>query len=157
MSSVINSGIRMRTAVAAAACIGFATTGGAIAGDDPAVWQDHAAIRAAVARAVQADLARGDARIAVTVDEIDERLHLTRCEQPLTVGIPPGRRSSTRVAAEVRCPGPRAWKLYVPVRVVVHQHVVVAARALGRGSVLADGDILLAERETNALPYGYLL
>jgi flagella basal body P-ring formation protein FlgA len=60
------------------------------------------------------------------------------------------------VTAEVRCAGPKAWKIHVSARLVVYQEVVVVARSLQRGSVLTASDILLAEIDTSSLPYGYL-
>lgn len=119
--------------------------------------QDHESVRAAVAGAVEADLSQDGARVVVEADQIDHRLRLVRCESPLAVSIPAGRRSSRRVTAEVRCLGPRSWQIYVPARVVVYQDVVVAARAMSRGSVLAEGDVKLAEQDTSTLPYGFIL
>lgn len=119
--------------------------------------QDHGSIRAAVVAAVQAELGQPGARVVAEADEIDRRLRLARCETPLAVTLPPGRRASRRVTAEVQCQGGRAWKIFVPARVTVYQRVVVAARALARGSVLAESDIKMAEQDTSSLPYGYLL
>lgn len=119
--------------------------------------QEHADIRAAVVQAVEARLASTAERLTVEADEIDSRLRLARCDVPLSVKVPPARGSSGRITAEVRCAGPTSWKIYVPARVVVYQSVVVAARPLQRGSVLAQGDVLLAEQDTSSLPYGYLL
>ncbi|MGI9343805.1 MAG: flagellar basal body P-ring formation chaperone FlgA [Gammaproteobacteria bacterium] len=126
----------------------------------PASAQDlhsHAAIRAAVTGAVRAELTQNGARVTVEADEIDARLRLAHCDSPLAVKIPPARRGNTRVTAEVRCAGSNPWKVHVPARVVVYQQVVVAARSMARGSVLAAGDIELAEQDTSSLPAGFLL
>ncbi|MFW2405470.1 MAG: flagellar basal body P-ring formation chaperone FlgA [Gammaproteobacteria bacterium] len=119
--------------------------------------QPHADIRAAVVEAVEARLADRAGRLTVEADEIDSRLRLSRCDVPLNVRVPQARGSSGRVTTEVHCAGPKTWKIYVPARVVVYQSVVVAARSLQRGSVLAPGDVLLAERDTSSLPYGYVV
>ena len=119
-------------------------------------WQDHELIRAAAVQAIRAQLASRNSRLEVKADRLDARLHLVRCESPLAVTVPQGRRSTSRVTAEVRCVGPNAWKIHVPARLVVYQNVVVAARSLQRGSVLTESDILMAETDTSSLPYGYL-
>lgn len=120
-------------------------------------WQDHEVIRAVAVQAIRAELAPRNSRLEVKADRLDARLRLVRCESQLVVTVPQGRRSTSRVTAEVRCAGPKAWKIYVPARLVVYQKVVVAARSLQRGSVLTESDILLAEVDTSSLPYGYLM
>lgn len=123
----------------------------------PGDLQPHADIRAAVVEAVEARLAGRADRLTVEADEIDSRLRLSRCDVPLAVRVPQGRGTSGRVTTEVHCAGPQPWKIYVPARVAVYQSVVVAARSLQRGSVLAPGDVLLAEQDTSNLPYGYVV
>ncbi|NND36797.1 MAG: flagellar basal body P-ring formation protein FlgA [Gammaproteobacteria bacterium] len=123
----------------------------------PGDLQPHDDIQAAVVEAVEARLASRADRLTVEADEIDSRLRLSRCDVPLSVRVPQGRGSSGRVTTEVRCAGPTQWKIYVPARVVVYQSVVVAARSLQRGSVLAPDDVILAEQDTSSLPYGYVV
>ena len=149
--------IRGASAALVVTCLVAIAAGRAAYAEAQGELQEHADIQAAVVQAVEARLAAKAARLTVEADEIDSRLRLARCDVPLTVKVPHARGASSRVTAEVRCAGPKPWKIYVPARVVVYQSVVVAARPLQRGSVLAEGDVLLAEQDTSSLPYGYLL
>ncbi len=119
-------------------------------------WQSPASIRAAAAEAARAQWGADGARVDAVADELDPRVRLADCGGPLAVKLPFAKQRSTRITAEVRCPGPREWKIYVPVRLAVYRPVVVAARALPRDSLLTADDISLAERDLGRLDYGYL-
>jgi len=117
----------------------------------------HEDIRAAAEAEARAARLPADGRFDVVADELDSRVRLNPCDQPLATSIPYGNKRSSRLTVEVRCAAPKPWKLYVPVHLTVFQDVVVAARPLARGAILAPGDIILAERDTSALARGYLL
>ena len=122
-----------------------------------AVVHDHADIRAAAETRARADGLTPGGRIEVVANQIDARVRLAQCAQPLKTSIPYGKKSAARVTVEVRCEGPKPWKLYVPVRRVIFQEVIVAARPLTRGSILTPDDIILTEYDTSRLPKGYIL
>ncbi len=117
------------------------------------VWQDHAAIREAAEAAAQKAVP-GPA--AVVADSPDPRLRLPECPEPLTATVPANGVRSARFTAEVRCDGSSPWRLYLPVRVTSIRPVVVASRALARDTVLAPGDVRLAESAPGSLPAGAL-
>lgn len=119
--------------------------------------QLHDTIRAAAEAEVRTARRPGDGRFDIVADNLDSRVRLSRCSQPLTTSIPYGAKRSSRLTVEVRCSAPKPWKIYVPVRLTVFQNVVVAARPLTRGAILAPDDIILAERETTSMARGYLL
>jgi flagella basal body P-ring formation protein FlgA len=86
---------------------------------------------------------------------IDERLKLKRCERPLETEVTrPIQRGNGMVA--VRCDGPTAWRLFVPVRATDPVTVVVAARTLKPGEVLAPADVAVEQRPSAALPYDFV-
>ena len=124
--------------------------------DKDSQWQSHASIQKAAEQAVHAELGDGG-RIQAKAGELDHRLRLNPCEAALagevTGGNPRGRK---RVSVLVKCPSPRPWKIHVAVQLTVFEPVVVAARPLTRGQTLKEGDIILTERETGQLEYGYL-
>jgi len=124
----------------------------ATAGSGPG-WQDHAAIREAAEAAARQALP-GPA--AVVADRPDPRLRLAACTQPLSASVPANGVRSARFTAEVRCDGSQPWRLYLPVRVTSTRPVVVASRALPRDTVLASGDVRLAEAPAGTLPAGAL-
>ncbi len=120
-------------------------------------WHDHADIRTAAEARARTAVTTADGRIDVVANPIDARVRLEACERPLTTSIPYGNKQSPRVTVEVRCPGAKPWKLYVPVRTAVFRQVVIASRPLTRGSILTPDDIILAEFDTGLLPRGYIV
>lgn len=118
--------------------------------DDDARWQPPATI-AEAARAAAAATGTGE----VEASAIDERLKLTRCTVPLDAKV---ERPLTRGAGTVAvsCAAPRAWRLFVPVRMTNDVDAVVLARNVQPGEVLTAADITVARRSSAALPYDYL-
>jgi flagella basal body P-ring formation protein FlgA len=141
--------VSFRLVLALGLCLGAAW------GAEP--LHDHALIT--VAAEAQAREAHGIAggRVDVVANELDARLRLRACDAPLATSIPYGNKRSSRVTVEVRCSGPKPWKIYVPVRTAVFRDVLVASRPLTRGSILAPGDIMLAEFDTSRLARGFVL
>jgi flagella basal body P-ring formation protein FlgA len=120
-----------------------------------AAWQDTAAIRAAAEATARQPFDAMGGDISVAADALDPRLLLPACDQPLAGDLPPTGQETSRVTVEVRCPGSRPWRLFVPVRVTVRKDILVAAVPLERGKLLAAGDVILAQREVGASPGGY--
>lgn len=116
-------------------------------------WQSHAAIREAAETAARKALP-GPA--AVVADRPDPRVRLAQCSQPLGASVPANGVRSARFTAEVRCDGSQPWRLYLPVRVTSTRPVVVATRALARDTVLASGDVRLADSPAGSVPAGAL-
>jgi flagella basal body P-ring formation protein FlgA len=118
-------------------------------------WQDLDAIRAAAEHAVAAGGAQNGASVRAHAQALDPRLRLPACTRELAAHLP--RKSATpRPAVEVRCEGPAPWKVYVAVNRAETRRVLVAARTLARGKVLAFDDIALADREIDTPGQSYL-
>ena len=120
-------------------------------------WHPHEAIQAAAAAQARLKWSVSGGRVDAVADTLDARVRLARCETPLQASVPFDSRRTNRVTVEVRCAGPRPWKIFVPVRLAVFQPVLVAARALPRDSYLAAEDIEIREADTGRLDYGYLV
>jgi len=118
---------------------------------------DHADIRRAAEQAVAAHLRSPGGRVRAKATEINSRLRLAACSEPLAARLPFDAGRKTRITAEVRCDGNQPWKLYVPVRVEIWEQVLVAAGPLQRGQLLGPDDVRLAERTMAAQTRGYLL
>jgi len=118
---------------------------------------DHADIRRAAEAAVEKQMGTARGRVEAVARDIDSRLKLTLCNVPLEATLPYATSRKTRVTAEVRCPGSRPWKLYVPVRLQVWQQVLVASGPLPRGKLLEAGDMILAERTVTQQTRGFVL
>ena len=119
-------------------------------------WHDHADI----ARTAEASAARRlppvSGRRELKAGRIDSRLRLPRCGQALTGDVPKGLARARRVTVAVRCPGPQAWRLHVPVSIAEVAPVVVSVAALQRGDTLKPSDFALEERDIGLLRQGYL-
>ncbi len=92
----------------------------------------------------------------IEVGALDPRLRLPLCVEPLEAWFPAGARAQGNVTVGVRCKVGAAWSIYVPAKVQVFDRVVVSARPLSRGNVLAAGDVELTEMEVTSLAGGYL-
>ncbi|HQU15112.1 MAG: flagellar basal body P-ring formation chaperone FlgA [Gammaproteobacteria bacterium] len=119
--------------------------------------QSTASIRDAAARFLRAQHARSTVgELQVKVDALDPRLRLPKCPVALQTFLPPGGRALGNTAVGIRCTGAHPWTLYVPAQVALYGKVLVAARALTRGTTLTSDDFRLARRDLNGLAYGYL-
>lgn len=118
---------------------------------------DHADIQRAAEKAVAAHLKSPGGRVRAVATEINSRLRLAPCSEPLRARLPYETGRKSRITAEVRCDGKEAWKLFVPVRVEIWEQVLVAAGPLQRGQLLGSGDVRLAERTMASQTRGFLL
>ena len=116
--------------------------------------QSLAGIRAAVQGFLEEQTA-GTERAEVSVGRLDSRLRLADCPSPLQTSLPTGSRLPGRVTVLVRCEGPKPWTLYVQGKVEVFEEVLVAARPLARGRLLAAGDLKRDSRPVSRLSSGY--
>lgn len=135
------------------ALAGFAVFG-LEAGAD--TWQDLASIGTSAEQVVAARYTDPAEHVEVSAAPVDPRLRLPACGQPLQAAVPDAAGEASRFSVEVRCDGPRSWRLRVPVEVTVRRALVVTAVPLERGKVLAAGDVILADRVVAAVPGGYL-
>jgi len=122
-----------------------------------AVGHDHADIKRAAEAAALARLDTPNSRTKAVASDIDSRLALAACDAPLQAELPYDTGRKSRVTTEVRCPGSRPWKIYVPVSLQVWQPVLVATGPLQRGKLLEPGDMVLAERTLSAQTRGFML
>lgn len=109
-------------------------------------------------RAVAHDYAQQFAGAGTQIETtaLDQRLRLPACAQSPTAFMPQGNNGRGAITVGVRCDGPVAWSLYVPVRISQTLQVLVLTRSLGRGEVITADMLSLQSRDTAALPYGYL-
>lgn len=76
---------------------------------------------------------------------ISPQTRVAACRQPLTA-VPANART-----VEVRCGAPKAWRIFVPVRVVQVRPVVVLSRAARAGVPLAADQLAVQERDMAAV------
>lgn len=99
------------------------------------------------------DLSR---RVEIQLGNLDSRLQIPVCEQPLQAQINQNQRPIGRVNVKVDCAGSAPWTRYVPVTVRVFEHVLTSARPLARGEVLSQNDVLMTEIDVSTLRSTYL-
>lgn len=129
--------------------IGLALCGPAFAA--PPVAPDGEALRRAVGDFLQQQTAGLPGQASFEVGQVDTRLALEHCAAH-EVFLPPGVRAWGRVQVGVRCVAGGSWTVYLPARIQVRGDYLVAARALGRGQILAEGDYGFMRGELTELP-----
>lgn len=87
--------------------------------------------------------------------QLDRRLRLSRCDQPLDTFSAAGSNSGGNTSVGVRCPDSPGWTLYVPVRVEMRREVIALRHAMGRDSVLHDDDLKTIEVDVSRHARGY--
>jgi flagella basal body P-ring formation protein FlgA len=119
-------------------------------------WQDNDDIRAAAESFLRDRVGRRAGRTTVEAGALDPRHRLPLCGQPLRAFMRRGVEIGPRTVVGVSCEGAKSWTLYVPVNVFVTTDVLVAARSLPRGHLLAAGDLSRDERDVSRMHSGYL-
>ena len=87
---------------------------------------------------------------------IPPHIQLPQCTSAVNPSVSPAPHMNDRVVVELRCQGPPAWHLYVPVRIIGTASVAVAAHAIVAGSVLTANDLRIEQHDMTELPPGFL-
>jgi len=88
--------------------------------------------------------------------KLDSRLNLNQCSSPLEVYLPVGSRDLGRLTVGVKCTDSRPWSLHVPVTITIFKNIIVTARSLSRGELLAESDFKRVKYDMSQLPAGYI-
>lgn len=119
-------------------------------------WHSNDDITRVAEEFVTSQVGKSDSRVTPQAGHLDARLKLPLCELPLEAFLRPGTRMSSRTAIGVRCNGSRPWKVYVPVDVVVTEHVLVTKKTLPRDHMLTADDVVAEARNVSRLIGGYI-
>ena len=113
-------------------------------------------IRATVLNFLMSNVdAKAQADVQYTIGNLDSRLKLNSCSQPLQAFLPPSADLNGKTTVGVRCTANRPWTVYVPVEVTVFHAVLVAQKPLLRGHVLERGDLSQEKINVNQTSSGY--
>ncbi|WP_455234529.1 flagellar basal body P-ring formation chaperone FlgA [Thiogranum longum] len=127
-----------------------------LAGEAATQWQAHAAIRGTAQSFLDAFASsQHEGRTEVRLGQLDPRLRLKSCSQPLEGFMPPGGRVIGNTTVGVRCSDEGGWNIYVSARINVFGPVLITRQPIARGSSIQDRDLELVERNLANLPYGY--
>ena len=121
----------------------------------PADLQDVTQLETAARTAAAQELAPLTDRERFLVGPLQPQLRLPRCGTPVRPVIGAAHHMKDRVTVELRCAGPTAWHLYVPIRVVGTTTAAVTVHAIVTGSVLKATDLRVEQHDISELPQGY--
>ncbi len=103
-------------------------------------------IRDAVKVFVESEQSATD-EVSVLVKQLDQRLRLAYCIEPLATTWSPGSRSLGRVTVQVACSAPRPWRVHVQAVVTMMGTVWTLSRGVSRGDILSR-DLLMQQEVT---------
>lgn len=95
--------------------------------------------------------------VKLRVSQLDQRLKLTRCEGKIRFELIQAAHQSRNLTVKTNCEGEKRWSIYVPLTIEIYDNVVVAARNLGRGSIIGEDDLRYLRVDTSSLPPGYVV
>ncbi len=119
--------------------------------------QSHASIEKAVFQHINEQLSSDglDIDIEIELNQIDKRLRLQQCDQPLATTVRGAGKLRGRIAVAVKCSSPKPWKFYLGATVRQFGKIIVAKQGIPRGTVLSRNDIHLKYTELTQLRQGY--
>jgi len=92
----------------------------------------------------------------ITTAQIDPRLQLPACDQPLDIFPQSGAIKTGRNTLGIRCTGSNNWTIYSSVVVRSFEAVLVLTKPLARHEVIGPDYLTLETRDTSTLQQGYL-
>src|SRR3954466_9798070 len=115
------------------------------AGADDASALDASLVDQVRALALGKAAESGNARIEVSIGQLDPRLRLAPC-QSIEPYLPSGVRLWGKARIGLRCKvGPTPWNVYLPITVKVFGRALVVPAGAAAGTVLAEADLVEAE------------
>ncbi len=88
--------------------------------------------------------------------QIDPRLQLPACEQPLALFSQSGEIKPGHNTVGIRCNASKAWTIYSTVAVKSFKDVLVLAKPLRRNDLIRPDHLTIETRDTGTLQQGYL-
>lgn len=92
-------------------------------------------------------------KVGITVGALDPRTQLPPCSA-MEAYTPQGARMMGKTFVGVRCLGPNAWNVLVPVQISVTGNYVTTTRSLVAGQVLQAGDLAILTGDLASQPTG---
>jgi len=91
---------------------------------------------------------------SIKPNNLDNRLRLTRCSEPLSAEVTSRYMRGGRLTVDVACNGAQPWSIYVPVTITSEIQVLTLVQALPRDAVITEGDVdvVTLRRRPTGLP-----
>ncbi|MEL6302966.1 MAG: flagellar basal body P-ring formation chaperone FlgA [Pseudomonadota bacterium] len=117
-------------------------------------WHPVEEIARAAERRIAADRGLGTSGSSAKADRLDSNLRVRRCDEPLVTRYP-GPTDGPRVTVGVSCRGNQQWQVYVSVRTIAWQPIVVLSGHFSRGHRLTAADLRLRRVDISTMSLGY--
>jgi len=144
-----SSSLLTKTAILLVVIIGLGSQfSGTAAAQGPSGQQ---LLRQAALTELQHAYASEPGRVDIEVAALDARLQVPVCQVPLQTSVNRLNPNGGRVTVRAECHDDSPWSRYVAASVRVYQDIVVASRALPRGSIVGPGDVTLKEQDIGIL------
>ncbi len=113
-------------------------------------------LRINIAQFLTAEYRNTDAaKVDIKVGALDSRLHLTQCDQPLTLNLQDPSNNGGNINVQVVCPGTSRWTILVPAQAIVFRPMAVASRNLQRGELISTEDVGVEVLDMSQYRQGY--
>lgn len=113
-------------------------------------------IQDAVSAYVKSGLEAGG-KYQITVPQLDPRLQLPLCDQPLQVFSQAGEIKAGRNTIGIRCNGATNWTIYSVVPVKSYKDVLVLSKPLRRNEIIRAESLASETRDISTLQQGYIV
>jgi flagella basal body P-ring formation protein FlgA len=137
----------------AAALLALSVVGGAQAND---TQQSLDAIRKAAGEFVKSQIPGEPNTVEIAVGNLDERLRLAACTQPLQATLPAGGLFREKTTVAVSCSAGARWTVYVPVSIATNVSTLILRHAALRGARITAEDIEVQVRKVGGTSASYL-
>jgi flagella basal body P-ring formation protein FlgA len=113
-----------------------------LAGQAPAAEVEAlTAIQAAAEQHVRSVIPANSGSVFIKADNLDSRLRLAACLQPLEVFLPSGANLGSRVTVGVRCTQGTQWTIYLPLNIESEVSALVLNKPLARTAAVTAQDV----------------
>jgi len=89
--------------------------------------------------------------IEVSINKIDSRLRLRKCDSGMQPFLPVGAKHRGKTTVAIRCEAPIAWKIFVSANISEFAEVVVANRNLSKKTIISKQDIQIQRVNVSSL------
>lgn len=94
-------------------------------------------------------------RLEVHLSQAANELKLAQCHGEINVSLPENTTSETPNTLNMKCTGPEAWQVYVPISTQIFTKVIVAKQPIPTNETIDDPMLTTAEVDKNQLYSGY--
>ena len=91
----------------------------------------------------------------ISIGRLDRRLRLTECTTKPTAFLAAGAKLQGKLSVGLRCTGNKPWTVYLTAQIKSFTHVITAAHALPRGTLLSSADLMTVRQDVSQLRSGY--